>query len=153
MLNMDNTKRLFIDTEFNGFGGELISLAIVDLYGGGFYEVLPRPKPTVKWVRENVLPILNKEPIDPSLFAVKLQQYLMDVSYFGALELIITADWPDDIKYFCESLITGPGIAIETPKMIFDLDRRLSSMKSEIPHNAYHDAIAIMHDYYEHYGV
>ena len=140
---------IFIDTEFNGFGGELISLALVTLTGKDFYETLRPNKPIEHWVRENVMPYLEKEPITIEKLQVKLYQYLMEVSYYGKEPLTIIADWPDDIKYFCESLITGPGTSIPTPvKMNFVLNRNLSSTNSELPHNAYHDAIAIMKDYY-----
>ena len=33
--------KLFLDCEFNGFGGELISMALVDENERYFYEVLP----------------------------------------------------------------------------------------------------------------
>ena len=140
---------IFIDTEFNGFGGELISLALVTSSGKDFYEVLEPTKPIENWVEENVMNCLYKEPITVEKFQVKLYQYLMEVSGYGREPLTIIADWPDDIKYFCESLITGPGTSIPTPvKMNFVLDRTLSSEQSEVPHNAYDDAIAIMKDYY-----
>lgn len=140
---------IFIDTEFNGFGGELISLALVTAEGQDFYEVLQPTKPIVHWVKENVMPYLEKEPITKIEFQAKLYQYLMGVSKFGQEPLTIIADWPDDIKYFCESLITGPGSCITTPaKMNFVLNRNLSSRESRVPHNAFHDAVAIMNDYY-----
>jgi len=140
---------IFIDTEFNGFGGELISLSLVTSSGKNFYEVLQPTKPIVRWVRENVMGCLDKEPITIEKFQVKLYQYLMEVSEYCREPLTIIADWPDDIKYFCESIITGPGTSIPTPvKMNFVLDRTLSSEQSEVPHNAYHDAVAIMEDYY-----
>ena len=140
---------IFIDTEFNGFNGELISLALVTNTGKDFYEVLTPTKPIVRWVRENVMPYLEQEPITIERFQVKLYQYLMEVSEYCREPLTIIADLPDDIKYFCESLITGSGTSIPTPvKMNFVLDRSLSSERSEAPHNAYHDAVAIMKDYY-----
>lgn len=140
---------IFIDTEFNGYSGELISLALVTNTGKDFYEVLTPTKPIVRWVRENVMPYLEQEPITIEKFQVKLYQYLMEVSEYCREPLIIYADWPDDIKYLCESLITGPGTSIPTPvKMNFVLDRSLSSELSQVPHNAYHDAVAIMKDYY-----
>jgi hypothetical protein len=55
--------KLFLDCEFNGFGGELISMALVDENEKYFYEVLPCMNPT-SWVFNNVIPILNKQAID-----------------------------------------------------------------------------------------
>ena len=50
--------RYFLDVEFNGFGGPLISLALVpeDPDAAPFYEALPCPKPDV-WVAAHVLPV------------------------------------------------------------------------------------------------
>ena len=129
--------KIFIDTEFNEFQGELISLALVAETGEEFYEVLPCEKPGV-WVSQHVMPFLEKEPIDKGMFAYKLQNFL---NLFGGVTLI--ADWPDDIKYFCESLIVGPGMAISHPPITFILDRNLSSGHSKVPHNALYDARAI----------
>ena len=46
--------KLFLDCEFNGFGGELISMALVDENERYFYEVLPCINPTA-WVLDNVI--------------------------------------------------------------------------------------------------
>lgn len=129
---------LYIDTEFNGFGGQLISLALVSATGEEFYEVLECREIPHPWVAEHVVPFLEKSPVSHSVFQSKLQQFLYN---FRSLEII--ADWPDDIKYFCEALIVSPGVAINHPPISFVLDRNLSSEASAVPHNALHDARAI----------
>lgn len=128
---------LYLDTEFNGFGGGLISMALVSETGQEFYEVLECAEP-VAWVAEHVMPFLEREPISRDEFQSRLQRFL-----FGFVRAEIVADWPDDIKYFCESLITAPGCAIGHPPLTFVLDRALSSDGSRVPHNALHDARAI----------
>jgi hypothetical protein len=56
---------------------------------------------------------------------------------------MIIADWPDDIRYFCEALITGPGQCINLHHQIkFELDLSVN-YNSLVPHNALHDARAI----------
>ena len=67
---------LYIDTEFNEFGGELISMALVTGTGFEFYEVLECPNPG-PWVKENVIPILGKEPVSKEVFQDKLFNFLM----------------------------------------------------------------------------
>ena len=48
--------RYFLDTEFNGFAGELISVALVPEHGDQeFYAVLPLPEAPNNWVTRNVL--------------------------------------------------------------------------------------------------
>lgn len=135
--------RLFIDTEFNGFCGELISLALVSETGQEFYEVLECRNP-VTWVAAHVIPFLEKPPVTRSEFQARLQHFLYG---FIGQDIQIIADWPDDIKYFCESLITGPGVAINHPPLTFVLDRTLSSEGSKVPHNALWDARAIAEAY------
>lgn len=134
--------RLFIDCEFNGWQGELISMAIVPEMGEPFYHVLNTDGMNiVPWVRENVMDrlIFNHRggyPVSKSSFQAALQKYL-----FQWGEVTIIADWPDDIKYFCDSLITGPGEMMNTPFLNFEI-RRLK-INSELPHNALSDAYAI----------
>src|SRR3546814_14895388 len=55
--------RYFLDTEFNGFGGDLISLALVPEYGDqDFYVSLPLPAQIHPWVEQNVIPYLRFVP-------------------------------------------------------------------------------------------
>ena len=133
---------LFLDCEFNGFNGELISMALVSEHGDEFYEVLELPAHIEidPWVKQNVMPILNKKPVDGFVFRRKLHEFLSNYS-----EVHIIADWPDDIKYFCQSLITGAGMMMSIPSTLtMEIDRSLSNDKSEILHNALADARAIM---------
>jgi hypothetical protein len=132
------TTNLYIDTEFNDFRGELISMAIVSERGDEFYEVLECKEPS-PWVAEHVMPILEKDPVDMDLFQYRLQTFL---GQFQRINLI--ADWPDDIKHFCQSLIVGPGLALNHPPITMEIRRDLSSAQSKVPHNALWDAIAIM---------
>jgi hypothetical protein len=138
--------KLFIDCEFNGFDGELISTALVSENDDEFYEVLHLPNNACydEWVSYNVVPYLNKQPILYSQFQEKLREF---INRWPSIEVI--ADWPDDIKYFCYSLITGPGKAMATPlDLTLRIDRELSSARSAIPHNALEDAKAIKRHWY-----
>jgi hypothetical protein len=131
---------LFLDCEFNEFKGELISMALVSEAGHEFYEVLPCEKPK-DWVKLNVIPILNKDPVDIHVFQYKLQKFLMQ---FDSINII--ADWPEDIKHFCDTLITDPGSRLDTPPLTMAIYR--VDTVSELPHNALEDARAIA-NYFE----
>jgi hypothetical protein len=136
--------RLFLDTEFNGFGGKLISMALVpeDKTKPEFYKELHITEQLEPWVRDNVVPHLILPPIGYGDFQNALANYLWNVG-----ESIIIADWPDDIRYFCESLITGPGMMINLMNNVkFELDFGIE-YESLVPHNALHDARAIR-DFY-----
>jgi hypothetical protein len=54
--------KLFLDCEYNGFGGPLISMALVTEDGREFYEVLPCEDPE-SWVAQHVMPNLNKPAV------------------------------------------------------------------------------------------
>lgn len=138
---------IFIDCEFNEFGGDLISMALVADDGQEFYEVLNLEKDSKygDWVSKHVVPILNKDPISKDIFQAKLWSFINQWE-----NVHIIADWPDDIKYFCMALILAPGTAINTPlNFTFQLDRSLSSDKSLIPHNALEDARAIRRGWHQ----
>ncbi|NRB38110.1 MAG: hypothetical protein HRU20_06530 [Pseudomonadales bacterium] len=126
---------IYIDCEWNSFGGELISMALVADNGKEFYEVLNCENP-VEWVAENVMPILNKSPISAEKFKLKLGKFLMQ---FESVNII--ADWPEDIEKFCNALITGAGTCLNTPPLSMNIIR--INAKSELPHNALEDARGI----------
>jgi hypothetical protein len=130
--------RIWIDCEFNEFKGALISLALVSEDGREWYGVLPCANPG-NWVAQHVMPILGREPMDSSMFATSLQRWLMQ---FDAIHVI--ADWPEDIAHFCQALIIGPGVRINTPPLTMEVRRDLDIVPSAIPHNALEDARAIM---------
>ena len=140
----------FLDTEFNEFGGDLISLALVREDGRSIYLVTdcknPRP-----WVAENVMPILNSggDPIRilPHLFGAGIAHFLHNDS-----DPLVIADWPDDIRYFCQALITGPGQMVAIPKIAFQIlrvDTYPTTLQGAIQHNAWWDAMALRHLFLE----
>ena len=127
--------KLFIDGEWNSYGGELISLALVPEIGEHFYEVLGCDSPD-PWVAENVMTKLGKNQITMPEMQEKLEVYL---SQFESVHIV--ADWPEDIMWFCKVLITGPGTRINTPPLSLEVLR--VDTASTNPHNALADAGAL----------
>jgi deoxyhypusine synthase len=132
---------IYIDCEFNGFGGQLISMALVAEDGNEFYEVVPLLEEADPWVAKHVMPILNKDAVSPHNFKQKLYRFINQYN-----EIHVIADWPGDIRYFCEELIVGPSIMKHTKhtpaKMTMEIIRDINSI-SRLPHNALEDARAI----------
>lgn len=128
---------IYIDTEFNDFGGELISLAMVDENGRGFYAVLNCQNPT-PWVAENVIPVLGQRFASLRMLQTRMEAWLAEYPCVH-----VVSDWPEDIAHFCRALITGPGMRMDTPPLTLEVRRDLSSDASAIPHNALEDARAI----------
>jgi hypothetical protein len=141
--------RYFLDTEFNGFGGELISLALVPELGDQeFYALLTLPDELHPWVDRHVVPYLRSVP--PSALGETMTRLeaaeALCVYLKGDLDPVIVADWPDDIAYFCSLLITGPGdmVPIGSLKFEFVSSPGFSTAAiSRVPHNALHDARAL----------
>lgn len=139
--------RYFLDTEFNGFDGELISLALVPEYGDQeFYVVLPLPEDIHPWVAQRVIPYLDSVPdtmfsrLDRITAAHELAAYLA-----ADRDPLIVADWPDDIALFCRLLLIGPAEIVEVGGLRFEFIRSpgfSTAMNSRVPHNALHDARA-----------
>ena len=130
---------LFLDTEFNGHGGELISLALVsDKSPDHFYGVLPLPERIHPWVAEHVVPLLDQPPEPPAEFRVRLKFFL---ERHSGQEIV--ADWPEDFALLMR-VMSGPDY--ERSWMV-PCDMRLivsGDVKPERPHNALSDACALM---------
>jgi len=126
---------LYIDSEWNGFCGELISMALCSEDGKEFYESLGCDDP-IPWVKKNVIPKIGKHPIEKKEFQDKLELFL---AQFKKIHII--ADWPEDLSKFCDMLIVGPGLRINTPDLSMEI-RRIDA-PSKVPHNALEDARSI----------
>lgn len=134
--------RYFLDAEFNGFGGQLISIALVpeDPKAAPFYEALPCPAPE-PWTAAHVIPVLAKTPISREAMTAKLGEFLR-----ADPDPVITGDWPEDIAHLALLMLTGPGARIPADRIVFELlDLPLfnSETASQVPHNACHDAAAL----------
>jgi hypothetical protein len=141
--------RYFLDTEFNGFGGELISIALVPEFGDQeYYAILPLTTEPNAWVALHVLPYLLSVP--PGLVVEPMPRAAVarEIAHFlsGDTEPVIVADWPEDIAQFNYLLCTGPGTRETTGLLGFSLldNPGLSTAEtSQVPHNALHDARAL----------
>lgn len=134
---------LFIDCEFNSMGGQLLSIALVpeDLQFESFYRERAFCEPINPWVLLHVVPKMQNQDCTLPQIQAELALYL---NQYDKIHLI--ADWPDDIKYFCELLITGPGTRLDTPPLTMEIRRDLDAESSN-PHHALADAIAIRDKY------
>ena len=137
--------RYYLDTEFNEFGGDLISLALTTMSGRELYLATECPKPGA-WVAENVLPIVSVPGAEPVM--VEADEFGPRVAAFlaGDPAPIIVADWPDDIRYFCGALIVGPGQMVSLGSIRFEMhrvDAYPTRMEGAVQHNALWDARAL----------
>lgn len=150
--------KYYLDCEFNGMGGELLSLALVSDTERSLYLIRDdMPADIEPWVANNVLPILHAEIHAPvgkagrDVVVAPLETWpdLIEGLLAADGNVTIVTDWPDDIKYFCELILTGPGTMIEVrPGITFEMvrvDAYPTTLPGAIQHNAYWDAMALRH--------
>lgn len=141
--------RYFLDCEYNGFGGALLSLALVPEDGGEeLYLTFDCAGPFDPWVERNVMPYLDHVPDALRLPRVGREPAARAIAMYLAHddEPEIVADWPSDIELFCGLLSIAPGRMVAISQLGFRLIRLGSfspAENSDVPHNALHDARAL----------
>lgn len=144
------TNRFYIDSEFDGHGGPLLSLAIVPEHGTGLHiTVDDAPFPKDPWVAENVLPIINSHAACNAAAIPLLDVGEMLRGVIGDRPSTIIADSPVDIGRFCEAISTdrnGSWHSFGVPFIRFEV-HNIDCWPNDIPgavqHNAWWDAVAL----------
>ncbi len=141
--------KIFLDCEFNGFGGPLISLALAprDRAIQPLYVVVEHG-PVGDWAKQNIIPVLGDVPHVSREFAARqVAQYLRH--WFT--DPVIVADWPEDFINLLGLFLIRPGIMVAVPDFTMEycsLAGFTTAQHSKVPHNALEDAISLR-DYYE----
>ena len=140
--------RYFLDCEFNGFGGALMSLGLAPEDGGEEYYVeIPLEEEPEEWVARHVVPYLHSVPdmlynrLDRIAAAHDIARYLS-----ADPDPEIVADWPEDIALFCRLLLTAETEIVDISSLRFHFIRTpgfSTARNSRVPHNALHDARAL----------
>lgn len=132
---------LYLDTEFNGLNGALLSIALVPADPGvnGFYRACHYLGALDSWVAEHVIPALMIEPIMYHVLRDEFHDYIK-----GFVNPTIICDWHADAVHFCK-LLSG-----DTYDSSLDYSCTIQILKtppgqpvSARPHNAYQDACAL----------
>lgn len=140
------TVPLYLDTEFNGHGGELLSIALVapPPYSAEWYAaVVPFPFPLSPWVNEHVLkPLSNPGPPICASRGAVIESLRRFLGSLGTRKIVVYSDWIGDFTHFTK-LLQGP-----TYELRISLDVELhhittSEPQPAVPHNALSDARAL----------
>lgn len=141
--------KYYIDCEFDGHRGALLSLGIVREDGANaYFETGAIPEDP--WVIENVEPLLMKHKAEMYAF-VPLNQIgglLRDI-LAGDDHPVIVADSPVDIARFMDILSTnnkGEWASTNFPRVtaeIHNVNCYPTSLKGAVQHNAWWDAMAL----------
>ena len=141
----------YLDCEFDGWMGPLISLALVSEDGDEFYWAVGDNEGWVKdaWVKENVLPVLRcpgAKVTQHHNLPGGIERFLAHAAKQTNAHIIV--DWPDDVAYFCRAMIVGHGARINTPPLTFEVtryDAYPTTLEGAVQHNALWDARALKH--------
>jgi hypothetical protein len=140
--------RYFLDTEFNGFGGPLISLALVREDGPSLYLLYGLPEEPTVFVKEQVAPKLRAVPADIVIREVDQAEGAAAIEAFldGDASPEVIADWPDDIRLFCQALMLRPGLTVGIDRLGLEIHRVVpypTELEDAVEHNAWWDAMAL----------
>lgn len=127
---------LYVDCEFNGFGGELMSMGIAASDGQEWYQVRAIPSEPDPWVARNVVPVLNAPQVGDEAFRRRLHNWLTQYS-----KPHVIADWYADLVHFFDSFRGRE----HAQSLSFPCTAEIRPCKytSLVPHNALEDAKAI----------
>lgn len=142
--------RYYIDCEFDGHNGPLISFAIVGEGNDSLHiEVMDAPPPNDPWVAENVLPILCSHNSTTAIGVPLLEVGDALRRFIGSEPATIIADSPVDIGRFCQAISTGEDggwQSLGCPRVTFEV-HNVDCWPCDIPgavqHNAWWDAMAL----------
>ena len=140
--------RYFLDTEYNGWGGALLSLALVPDEGEELYLTLAWDGDLEPWVERNVLPYLDTVPQSHRSPRLSREDAARTIAHYlaGDPDPLIVADWPEDLALFNALLVIGQGQMADIPSLSFafrSLAGFSTAANSRVPHNALHDARAL----------
>ena len=148
-MNEVEANRYYIDCEFDGHNGPLLSMAIVR--DDDDYSIHMRIAQEAKdpWVRKNVMPLMDQHKATQSGIV-----YINDVggvirAFIDTDEPTIIADSPVDIGRFCAVISTGADggwASADYPFMRFEVhnvDCYPTTLEGAVQHNAWWDAMAL----------
>lgn len=150
-------KQYTLDCEFNSYRGGLLSLALYSPEESLYIVVSrhDRPREIHPWVQANVMDKIMRVPtpfdtVFPQLVIANLDEIpaLLEKFFLGKAVQIFS-DWPDDVKFLSELILTGPGSMIKIPSIDFAVrrvDAYPTSVEGAEQHHAWWDAYVL----YEH---
>lgn len=139
--------RYYLDTEFDGFGGALISVGLVQDEDRSLSLVV-QDWADDPWVAENVIPHLWKANASTRLWTP--EEAAMEIARFlkNDSDPVVVTDWPADIRYFCGLVEFPGGNMAPISGLKFEMhrvDAYPTTLPNAVQHNAWWDAMALRH--------
>ena len=142
--------KYYIDCEFDGHNGALISMAIVRSFVDSLMIVALDHEASDLWVCANVLPVLHADAAGETVFCTRNAVGANIADFIGDdKQPTIIADSPVDIARFCAAISTSlDGTWADTPypRMTFEVHNvecYPTRLANAVQHNAWWDAMAL----------
>lgn len=143
--------KYYIDCEFDGHSGPLLSMALVSEDGDSIH-IATKQFATDPWVIANVVTIMDRHNAPKSAYVHEYEVGGVIRAFIGDCKSpTIIADSPVDIGRFCRALSTGPDgewASAHYPRMTFEVhnvDCYPTELEGAVQHNAWWDAMALRH--------
>jgi hypothetical protein len=144
-----NSERFYLDCEFDGHNGPLLSLALVRSDGHSVH-IRTDAEPLDPWVIANVMPIMRSHNATKDVWTTMNEVGNTIRDFIGDCACpVIIADSPVDIGRFCRALSTdsdGEWASADYPAMRFEVhnvDCYPTNLPGAVQHNAWWDAMAL----------
>lgn len=140
--------RFYIDCEFDGHNGPLLSIALVEEDGRGIH-IATTEEAKDPWVLANVVPLIDQHDCRMSVRCLPDEVGAVIRTFIDCDAPIIVADSPVDIGRFCRAISTGTDgqwASADYPRMTFEvhnLDCYPTDLPGAVQHNAWWDAMAL----------
>lgn len=144
----EQANRYYIDCEFDGHNGPLLSIALVMDSGRGIY-IQTTDSAADPWVIANVMPLMDKHNCRMAVRCAPNEVGSAIRTFMGGDHPVIIADSPVDIARFCRAISTGIDggwASAEYPRMTFEVhnvDCYPTDLPGAVQHNAWWDAMAL----------
>lgn len=143
-------KKYYIDCEFDGHDGPLLSFGMVREDGYGIH-IQTTESAKDPWVIANVMPIMREHHAHISA-TVSANEVGERLRWFmrGEASPVIVADSPVDIGRFCRAISTGDDGSWHScgydsiSFKVLNVDCYPTSLSDAVQHNAWWDAVALM---------
>lgn len=140
--------RYYIDTEFDGHNGPLLSIAMVSDDGRSIH-IKTTEEARDPWVIANVIPLMDEHHASVNWHVPLNDVGVVLREFIGSTEPVVIADSPVDIGRFCDALTTSPTggwASAEYRLMTFEVhnvDCYPTTLEGAVQHNAWWDAMAL----------
>lgn len=142
--------RYYIDCEFDGHNGPLLSVAVIGPDDSIHIEVIAQAKDP--WVAENVIPHLSDHQASYEVCCTEwsVGAEIIEFFYDRLSGATIIADSAVDVARFCRAITTDPdgnwnSIVGDMAFEVHDVAAYPTDLPGAVQHNAWWDAMALKH--------